>query len=135
MGEVEEAGGRSAMNAIKERLERDLAVTVGRLRQTDRAVAVEEPEFVTTAEDDGGDATADGVRREIDFATRELLVERINCLAAALDRLSCGEYGTCMECGERISPARLNAIPEAQTCVRCQDALERSQREQTGRRS
>src|SRR2546428_9019392 len=64
-------------------------------------------------------------RREIGFATRELLVERVNRLSAALDRLSEGEYGTCVECGEEISPARLRAMPEGQTCVRCQDRIER----------
>ena len=64
-------------------------------------------------------------RREIGFATRELLVERVNALAAALDRLNDGEYGTCVECGEDIAPARLHALPEVQTCVRCQDRLER----------
>jgi DnaK suppressor protein len=64
-------------------------------------------------------------RREIGFATRELLVERVNALSAALDRLNDGEYGTCIECGEQIAPARLQALPEVQTCVRCQDRIER----------
>jgi RNA polymerase-binding transcription factor DksA len=30
-----------------------------------------------------------------------------------------------VECEERISPARLQALPEVQTCVRCQDRIER----------
>ena len=63
--------------------------------------------------------------REISFATREMLVERVNRLSAALDRLNDGEYGVCVECAERISPARLHAVPEVQTCVRCQDGIER----------
>jgi DnaK suppressor protein len=64
-------------------------------------------------------------RREIGFATRELLVERVNALSAALDRLNDGEYGICSECGEAIAAARLHALPEVQTCVRCQDRIER----------
>ena len=63
--------------------------------------------------------------REVSFATRSLLVERANRLAEALDRLREGEYGTCEECGEPIAPARLKAMPEVTTCVRCQDKLER----------
>jgi DnaK suppressor protein len=63
--------------------------------------------------------------REIMFGTRELLVDRVNRITAALDRLSTGEYGTCVECGETIAPARLRALPEVQTCVRCQDRIER----------
>jgi RNA polymerase-binding transcription factor len=39
-----------------------------------------------------------------------------------------GEYGICQECEERIAPARLRAMPEVTTCVRCQDRLERLKR-------
>lgn len=63
--------------------------------------------------------------REMSFATRSLLVERANKLAEALERLRGGEYGVCEECGEAIAPARLRAMPEVTTCVRCQDRLER----------
>lgn len=63
-----------------------------------------------------------------------LLVGRVNRLSAALDRLNDGEYGTCVECGEAISPARLHVMPEVQTCVRCQDRLERFGR-QSGRKA
>jgi RNA polymerase-binding transcription factor DksA len=63
--------------------------------------------------------------REIRFGTRELLVDRVNRITAALDRLSTGEYGTCVECGEAIAPARLRVLPEVETCVRCQDRIER----------
>jgi len=52
-------------------------------------------------------------------------VERANKLAEALERLRGGEYGVCEECGEAIAPARLRAMPEVTTCVRCQDRLER----------
>ena len=62
----------------------------------------------------------------MNFATRSLLVERANKLAEALDRLRGGEYGLCEECEEPIAPARLRALPEVTTCVRCQDRLERS---------
>ena len=68
-------------------------------------------------------------RREIGFVTRELLVDRVNRLAAAIERLDDGEYGTCVECGEAIAPARLRAMPEVKTCVRCQDRLERQGRQ------
>jgi DnaK suppressor protein len=64
-------------------------------------------------------------RREIGFATRELAVERVNRLVAAIDRLNDGEYGQCVECGEAIAPARLLVIPEVPTCVKCQDQIER----------
>jgi RNA polymerase-binding transcription factor DksA len=49
----------------------------------------------------------------------------VNRLAAAIERLDDGDYGVCVECNEAIAPARLRVMPEVQTCVRCQDRLER----------
>jgi len=63
--------------------------------------------------------------RDISLATRSILVGRANRLAEALDRLREGSYGCCEECGEPIAPARLKALPEVTTCVRCQDRIER----------
>jgi len=114
------------MKAIKERLEQDLRAVISRLRQMDGAVALEDlPGPITSSDGDDVDGIQESVRREIGYATRELLVERARRLQAALDRLQEGEYGTCVECGETIAPARLRALPEVQTCVRCQDRIER----------
>lgn len=116
------------MDGIRKRLEQDLKMAVSRLRQMDGADVIEE--FPGALGDnspfaDEVDEIQANERREIGFATRGLLVERVNRLAAALDRLHDGEYGLCVECGERIAPARLRVMPEVATCVRCQDRLER----------
>jgi DnaK suppressor protein len=114
------------MKGIKERLEEDLMTVVARLRQMDGAVALEElPAPVAASDGDEFDEIQETVRREIGFATRELLVARVQRLQMALERLRDGGYGTCVECGEPIAVARLRALPEVQTCVRCQDRLER----------
>jgi len=116
------------METIRERLEEDLRTAVGRLRQLGGAVAVEDvPGAIgdNSPYADEVDEIQANERREIGFATRELLVERVNRLSAALERLNNGDYGTCIECEEEISPARLRALPEVTTCVRCQDRLER----------
>ena len=113
---------------IRKRLEQDLRAAVGRLRQMGGTAALEDllgPSGEHWAYADEVDEIQANERREIGFATRELLVERVNRIAAALDRLNDGEYGTCVECGEEIAPARLRVMPEVQTCVRCQDRLER----------
>jgi DnaK suppressor protein len=113
------------MDGVKERLEQDLMTAVGRLRQMDGAVALEELPGPIAVDGDEFDEIQETVRREIGFATRELLVARVQRLQAALERLRDGGYGTCVECGEPIAVARLRALPEVQTCVRCQDRLER----------
>jgi DnaK suppressor protein len=116
------------MNGIRKRLEQDLRVAVGRLRQVGGAAALEDllgSSGEHWAYADEVDEIQANERREIGFATRELLVERVNRIAAALERLDRGEYGVCVECGEAIAPARLRVLPEVLTCVRCQDRLER----------
>ena len=55
-------------------------------------------------------------------ATR--LAERARRLQIALTRMADGEYGVCSECGTAIPPKRLLAIPDATTCVACQERLE-----------
>ena len=115
------------MRGMRERLERDLTQAVNRLRQRGN-VALEELPGTSgdnTPFADEVDEIVASEEREIMFGTRELLMDRVNRITAALDRLSSGEYGTCVECGETIAPARLRALPEVQTCVRCQDRLER----------
>jgi RNA polymerase-binding transcription factor DksA len=41
---------------------------------------------------------------------------------AALDRAAKGHYGECTRCGEAVEAARLEAMPQAENCVRCANA-------------
>ena len=120
------------MDEIRQRLESELNHTMDRLRQLGGAIVLEEfPGAVgdNTTLADEVDVIRLNEDREMSFATRSLLVERANKLADALERLRGGEYGVCEECGEPIAPARLRAMPEVATCVRCQDRLERMGRD------
>jgi hypothetical protein len=61
------------------------------------------------------------------------LIDQANQLAEALERFRGAEHGTCEECRNPITPARLRATPEVTTCLRCQGHLEHSARRlQTG---
>jgi len=116
------------MKGIRERLEDELKGAVSRLRRMDGAVALEDVPGVIGDNSpfaDEVDEIQANEGREIGFATRTLLVERVHRLRTALDHLKEGDYGTCVECGEAIAPARLRAVPEVETCVRCQDRIER----------
>jgi len=39
-----------------------------------------------------------------------------------------GAYGICEQCGERIDPARLEILPQATLCLRCQRKFEQRNR-------
>jgi len=45
----------------------------------------------------------------------------------ALRRIDDGEYGDCLQCGEPIAYARLQAQPFANLCIDCQSAREADQ--------
>jgi len=44
-------------------------------------------------------------------------------IADALMRIEQGAYGVCMECEETISTKRLDAVPWARYCVKCQEEV------------
>jgi DnaK suppressor protein len=56
--------------------------------------------------------------------TRE--VEEVRDIDAALRRILGGVYGVCVDCGERIEGARLQAYPTAKRCLECQRVRDRS---------
>src|SRR4029453_13354444 len=116
------------MYDVRMRLDQDLTVAISRLRQQSGAAGGEErPGTIgdTCPFADEGDRIQASESREIGLRARELVLERANRLSAALDRMNEGAYGTCVECDEPISLARLDAMPEVETCVRCQLRLER----------
>jgi DnaK suppressor protein len=45
----------------------------------------------------------------------------LQAIEEALARLDKGTYGTCRDCGEPISPARLSAIPWTRVCITCKE--------------
>ena len=49
-------------------------------------------------------------------------------IAKALDQIKKGAYGVCVDCGEAIPLARLEAQPFADRCIRCATAAEAARR-------
>src|SRR5919109_155386 len=43
----------------------------------------------------------------------------------ALVRIADGSYGVCLHCEQDIKPKRLDAVPWAKYCIRCQEAADR----------
>ena len=50
----------------------------------------------------------------------------------ALGRIDDGSYGICLHCEEEIKPKRLDAVPWAKYCIRCQEAADRHEFEEPG---
>ena len=85
--------------------------------------------------DEGG--TQDLADKASSSYTKEFLYSLSNTERSILEeversirRMDQGEYGTCMECGEKISKKRLDAVPWARFCVPCQERVEQGIREE-----
>jgi RNA polymerase-binding transcription factor DksA len=114
---------RARHQEIRRRLAREYHATAARLRALGSEAPSDGPPPAALA----GDLELDvqvSLARESHFASRERLLARLHRLAAALARLEDGTYGACLECGQPIGAGRLRAIPEAATCVDCQERLE-----------
>ncbi len=59
----------------------------------------------------------------LELETRLALEKRIRdqlaSLEHALDKFEKGTYGVCESCGQPIDPARLEALPQAKSCMNC----------------
>lgn len=78
------------------------------------------------------EATQDPADMAANAYTKELLVsmsdndrQLLNLIDEALERMEDGEYAKCIRCGESLSEKRLDAVPWARHCVRCQELHER----------
>ncbi|HEX7176001.1 MAG TPA: TraR/DksA family transcriptional regulator [Pyrinomonadaceae bacterium] len=77
------------------------------------------------------EATQDPADMAANAYTKELLISMsandralLGLIDEALARVESGDYGECVNCGELILEKRLNAVPWARYCLRCQDMKE-----------
>ncbi len=74
------------------------------------------------------DVASDERDREINLLLGDRGRKKLLLVDDALARVETGEYGICDECGEEISPGRLEAMPFSHLCVTCQGEHEQVQR-------
>ena len=69
------------------------------------------------------DQDVEGFDEQVIFAqNEEQLLEDVE---AALERIEAGTYGNCELCGQEIPGERLDALPQAATCIQCARGNER----------
>jgi DnaK suppressor protein len=78
-----------------------------------------------SAGDDQADTGTKTFEREQEISLANNLLERINQVDRAIDRLGEGNYGWCERCGNPIPVERLAAFPSATLCVSCKQLEER----------
>ena len=71
------------------------------------------------------DAALDSVQDEISSQLAEVESRELARIEYALERMREGQFGVCEGCGTGIPLARLNALPYATYCIKCQREAER----------
>jgi DnaK suppressor protein len=71
------------------------------------------------------DAALDSVQDEISSQLAEVESRELARIENALQRMREGQYGVCEGCATIIPLARLNALPYAALCIKCQRESER----------
>jgi DnaK suppressor protein len=127
--------------AYSEQEKRDSVATIdvekvrARLREREEELAQQRANLVR--EDEGmqsneladydqhpADSGTETFEQEKDASTDLMLENQLRDLEIARQRLDEGKYGICIDCGEEIPEARLEAIPEAIRCVKDQERYE-----------
>lgn len=71
------------------------------------------------------DFALDAAQDEISTQLAEVESRELANIEAALESMRGGDYGSCAQCGETIPLARLQALPYATMCIRCQREAEK----------
>ncbi len=74
--------------------------------------------------EDEGDLATISHDRDLLYNLHEGGFERLRFIQEAIKALDRGQYGECIGCGEEIKAKRLEAVPWATMCIRCQEETE-----------
>ncbi len=73
---------------------------------------------------DWAEVNNDTLERETIMQKIDTERENLRQVNDSLRKMIEGSYGRCISCGQRISEARLRALPLASLCIRCQVEVE-----------
>ena len=108
-----------AAPAVTELTSADLVQFEAALRQQ-RSFRIDQLTELSTGAGSEVAATATlEIAEELEHAARHALGE----IDLALDRLRCGRYGRCVDCGHAVGRDRLEVLPSAARCMSCEHRI------------
>ena len=110
---------RVALAARRDELKDEYEATISEITELQR------DRLTDSAGDDQADTGTKTFEREQEISLANSILERINQVERALERLDDGTYGWCERCGNAIPVERLTAFPSATLCVTCKQLEER----------
>jgi DnaK suppressor protein len=121
-------GGDRLMEGVATRMQAEVSKL-----ETERQEILEKLEHLqedlrSLAEPSADEGDVDAYEREKIWALMQRLQHKLESTERALESAQKGTYGICESCGERIDPARLEILPQATLCLKCQREFERQSR-------
>ena len=103
--------------AIKDRLTAEREIILSKLSSNDLSVDdAETPDPV--------DLAVRNYSKNVMLAVSENESRQLFLINESLARIEDNEYGSCQNCENPINPKRLDAVPWARYCLKCQELLE-----------
>jgi len=84
-----------------------------------------EREFGLDVSQDPADIASNAYTKDLLFSQSTNERGILKLVHEALKRIESGDYGYCVHCEEEIQEKRLEAVPWARHCIKCQDLQER----------
>ncbi len=81
---------------------------------------------LSLAQGELADVALDSAHEEVTSQMAEVESRELGQIEEALNRMAEGRYGDCEECEKPIPLARLEALPYATYCIKCQVLMEKS---------
>jgi DnaK suppressor protein len=108
---------KAELEKYKNILEAKQAELTGALRNRDEIVIEKAPDALDEVQLAG--------ERELAIRNLDRDSNMLRQIRRALARIADGSYGVCLHCEEDISPKRVNAVPWAAYCIKCQEQVDR----------
>jgi len=108
---------KAELEKYKNILEAKQAELTGALRNRDEIVIEKAPDALDEVQLAG--------ERELAIRNLDRDSNMLRQIRRALARIADGTYGVCLHCEEDISPKRVNAVPWAAYCIKCQEQVDR----------
>jgi DnaK suppressor protein len=108
---------KAELDKLKSILEAKQAELSGALRNRDEIAIEKAPDALDEVQLAG--------ERELAIRNLDRDSNMLRQIRRALARIADGTYGTCLHCEEEISPKRINAVPWAAYCIKCQEQVDR----------
>jgi DnaK suppressor protein len=113
-----------AANVSRETLQQKLVEQKAELERSVLATVRQGREAEAENRIDPADQAVMSYQQELIFSQGTSKHTQLSLVRLALERLEDGSYGECAECGNTISPKRLEAVPWTPYCIGCQEKME-----------